>query len=127
MKKGFVCLTSRCISLFSSWAQEFLNEQNNGLDVLVEYLSCAQSDTSYVATEKRAVWSRRVNLTTRDSPPHFCRFDVESVENGGTLSDRPKPVDRSMEDIIKSTGGVGGGGGGHSHGVTRAARALTVR
>uniref|UniRef100_A0A7N8XRS8 Formin-like 1a n=1 Tax=Mastacembelus armatus TaxID=205130 RepID=A0A7N8XRS8_9TELE len=28
------------------WAQEFLNEQNNGLDVLVEYLSHAQSDAS---------------------------------------------------------------------------------
>ncbi|XP_037544693.1 formin-like protein 1 [Nematolebias whitei] len=81
------------------WAQEFLNEQNNGLDVLVEYLSYAQSDSS---------------------------FDVECVENGGTLSDRPKPVDRSMEDIIRSSSGVGGGGS-HSHGVTRAARALTVR
>uniref|UniRef100_A0A8C6NK80 Formin like 1 n=1 Tax=Nothobranchius furzeri TaxID=105023 RepID=A0A8C6NK80_NOTFU len=28
------------------WAQEFLDEQNKGLDVLVEYLSHAQSDTS---------------------------------------------------------------------------------
>uniref|UniRef100_A0A671Y1R5 Formin like 1 n=1 Tax=Sparus aurata TaxID=8175 RepID=A0A671Y1R5_SPAAU len=28
------------------WAQEFLNEQNKGLDVLVEYLSHAQSDVS---------------------------------------------------------------------------------
>lgn len=28
------------------WAQEFLSEQNNGLDVLVEYLSYAQSDAS---------------------------------------------------------------------------------
>lgn len=64
-----------------------------------------------------------VNLTTCDSP-HFCRFDVECVENGGTLSDRPKPADRSMEDIIKSSSGVGGS---HSHGVTKAARALTVR
>ncbi|XP_069381834.1 formin-like protein 1 [Paralichthys olivaceus] len=76
------------------WAQEFLNEQNNGLGVLVEYLSHAQSDVS---------------------------FDVESLENGGTLSDRAKPAERSMEDLTKSSSGS------HSHGMTRAARALTVR
>ncbi|XP_049924343.1 formin-like protein 1 [Epinephelus moara] len=76
------------------WAQEFLNEQNKGLDVLVEYLSHAQSDAS---------------------------FDVESVENGGTLSDRGKPAERSMEDLTKSSSGS------HAHGMTRAARALTVR
>uniref|UniRef100_A0A671Y1K7 Formin like 1 n=1 Tax=Sparus aurata TaxID=8175 RepID=A0A671Y1K7_SPAAU len=29
------------------WAQEFLNEQNKGLDVLVEYLSHAQSDSLF--------------------------------------------------------------------------------
>lgn len=28
------------------WAEEFLNEQNKGLDVLVEYLSHAQSAAS---------------------------------------------------------------------------------
>ncbi|KAM7386996.1 hypothetical protein PAMA_009566 [Pampus argenteus] len=76
------------------WAQEFLNEQNKGLDVLVEYLSHAQSDAS---------------------------FDVESVENGGTVSDRGKPIERSMEDLTRSSGSS------HSHGMTRAARALTVR
>ncbi|PWA17710.1 hypothetical protein CCH79_00008242 [Gambusia affinis] len=76
------------------WAQEFLNEQNKGLDVLVEYLSHAQSDTS---------------------------FDLETVENGGTLSDRQKPAERSMEDLTKNSSG------GHSHGMSRAARALTVR
>ncbi|XP_071327693.1 formin-like protein 1 [Trachinotus anak] len=76
------------------WAQEFLNEQNNGLDVLVEYLSHAQSDAS---------------------------FDVESVENGGTLSEKGKPAERSMEDLTKSSSSS------HSHGMTRAARALTVR
>ncbi|KAM9746575.1 LOW QUALITY PROTEIN: formin-like protein 1 [Menidia menidia] len=76
------------------WAQEFLNEQNKGLDVLVEYLSHAQSDTS---------------------------FEVESVENGGTLSDRQKPAERSMEDLTKSSNSS------HSHGMSRAARALTVR
>uniref|UniRef100_A0A7N8XEA5 Formin-like 1a n=1 Tax=Mastacembelus armatus TaxID=205130 RepID=A0A7N8XEA5_9TELE len=60
------------------WAQEFLNEQNNGLDVLVEYLSHAQSDAS------------------------------------------GKPAERSMEDLTKTPSSS------HSHGVSRAARALTV-
>uniref|UniRef100_A0A668AEM4 Formin like 1 n=1 Tax=Myripristis murdjan TaxID=586833 RepID=A0A668AEM4_9TELE len=76
------------------WAQEFLNEENKGLDVLVEYLSHAQSDAT---------------------------FEVEGVENGGTLSDRGKPTERSMEDLHKSNSSS------HtSHGMTRAARALTV-
>ncbi|XP_028267637.1 formin-like protein 1 [Parambassis ranga] len=76
------------------WAQEFLNEQNKGLDVLVEYLSHAQSDSS---------------------------FDVETVENGGTLTDRGKSAERSMEDLTKSSSSS------PSHGMTRAARALTIR
>ncbi|KAM8723030.1 formin-like protein 1 [Acanthopagrus schlegelii] len=78
------------------WAQEFLNEQNKGLDVLVEYLSHAQSDVS---------------------------FEVESVENGGTLSDKGKPAERSMEDLTSTKSYSSS----HSHGMTRAARALTVR
>uniref|UniRef100_A0A3P8NLY5 Formin-like 1a n=1 Tax=Astatotilapia calliptera TaxID=8154 RepID=A0A3P8NLY5_ASTCA len=59
------------------WAQEFLNEQNKGLDVLVEYLSYAQSDSS------------------------------------------GKSAERSMEDLTKSSSSH------QSHGMTRAARALT--
>ncbi|XP_071240703.1 formin-like protein 1 [Salvelinus alpinus] len=76
------------------WAQEFLNEENQGLDVLVDYLSYAQCDAS---------------------------FDLEGAENGGTLSERGKPVERSMEDLNKSAGSS------PTHGMTRAARALTVR
>uniref|UniRef100_A0A673XDR8 Formin like 1 n=1 Tax=Salmo trutta TaxID=8032 RepID=A0A673XDR8_SALTR len=59
------------------WAQEFLNEENQGLDVLVDYLSYAQCDSS---------------------------FDLEGAENGGTLSERGKPAERSMEDLNKSAG-----------------------
>ncbi|CAN9505508.1 unnamed protein product [Ophioblennius macclurei] len=77
------------------WAQDFLNEQNKGLDVLVEYLSHAQSDT----------W-----------------FEAESVENGSTLSERGKQAERSMEDLSKNPGSSS-----QSHGMSRAARALTVR
>ncbi|XP_042183808.1 formin-like protein 1 [Oncorhynchus tshawytscha] len=76
------------------WAQEFLNEENQGLDVLVDYLSYAQCDAS---------------------------FDLEGAENGGTLSERGKPAERSMEDLNKSAGSS------PTHGMTRAARALTVR
>uniref|UniRef100_A0A673XES0 Formin like 1 n=1 Tax=Salmo trutta TaxID=8032 RepID=A0A673XES0_SALTR len=76
------------------WAQEFLNEENQGLDVLVDYLSYAQCDSS---------------------------FDLEGAENGGTLSERGKPAERSMEDLNKSAGSS------PTHGMTRAARALTVR
>ncbi|KAM9394005.1 formin-like protein 1 [Pholidichthys leucotaenia] len=74
------------------WAQEFLNDQNKGLDTLVEYLSHAQSD----------------------SP-----FEVESMENGGTISDRRKSAERSVEDLTKSPSS--------SQSVSRAARAFTVR
>ncbi|KAJ0057853.1 hypothetical protein NL108_002983, partial [Boleophthalmus pectinirostris] len=76
------------------WAQEFLNEQNKGLDVLVEYLSHAQSDAP---------------------------FDVDTVENGGSISERSRPAERSVEDLTKNSNSS------PSHGVTKAARALTVR
>uniref|UniRef100_A0A8C1ZVI1 Formin-like 1a n=1 Tax=Cyprinus carpio TaxID=7962 RepID=A0A8C1ZVI1_CYPCA len=56
------------------WAQEFLNEENQGLDVLVDYLSYAQSDA----------------------------FEVESVENGGSVSDNRRLSERSVEDLAKN-------------------------
>lgn len=49
------------------------------------------------------------------------RYDVEGCENGGTLSDRGKPAERSMEDLTKSPGSS------QSYGMSRAARALTIR
>ena len=49
------------------------------------------------------------------------RFDtVDSVVNGGPV-ERAKSMDRSLEDLNKS------GSSTHSHGMSRAARALTVR
>lgn len=36
--------------LLSSWVQEFLNEENKGLDVLLEYLAFAQCSVAYVPT-----------------------------------------------------------------------------
>lgn len=49
------------------------------------------------------------------------RFDVDGVENGGTISERNKPAERSVEDLTKSSNSSS------SHGVTKAARAFTVR
>lgn len=36
---SYICFVLSCCS----WAQEFLNEENQGLDVLVDYLSVAHS------------------------------------------------------------------------------------
>uniref|UniRef100_A0A8B9HKQ9 Formin-like 1a n=1 Tax=Astyanax mexicanus TaxID=7994 RepID=A0A8B9HKQ9_ASTMX len=83
--KSMLMLFSISFSVYlSRWAQEFLNEENQGLDVLVEYLSYAQSD------------------------------------NGGSVTDNRRLSERSVEDLTKHTN--------HSptHGMTRAARALTL-
>ncbi|XP_065433729.1 formin-like protein 1 isoform X1 [Chrysemys picta bellii] len=57
------------------WVQEFLNEENKGLDVLLEYLAFAQCAVTY---------------------------NVESADNGSPGSDKGKSPDRSMEDLSKS-------------------------
>lgn len=51
----------------------------------------------------------------------FVRFEVDSVENGSSVSDGRRLSERSVEDLAKNVN--------HSptHGMTRAARALTVR
>uniref|UniRef100_A0A8P4GFY5 Formin-like protein 2 n=1 Tax=Dicentrarchus labrax TaxID=13489 RepID=A0A8P4GFY5_DICLA len=54
------------------WVREFLNEENRGLDVLVEYLSFAQ----YAVT-----------------------FDGEQSETGGEVSSIDSPWSRSIEDL----------------------------
>ncbi|OPJ79668.1 formin-like protein 2 isoform B [Patagioenas fasciata monilis] len=66
------------ISDFSNrWVREFLNEENKGLDVLVEYLSFAQ----YAVT-----------------------FDFESLENNVESSmDKSKPWSRSIEDLHRGS------------------------
>lgn len=50
-----------------------------------------------------------------------CRFEVEPMENGGSVPDNRKLSERSVEDLTKNTM--------HSatQGMTRAARAFTVR
>ncbi|KAM9596213.1 formin-like protein 1 isoform 1-T1 [Trichechus inunguis] len=56
------------------WVQEFLNEENRGLDVLLEYLAFAQCSVTY---------------------------DMESTDNGAPSSEKSKPLDQSVEDLIK--------------------------
>ncbi|KAJ8404276.1 hypothetical protein AAFF_G00340490 [Aldrovandia affinis] len=57
------------------WAQEFLNEENQGLDVLVDYLSFSQC---------------------------VVPSDTESVDNGGLAGG--KSLEKSIEDLAKSSG-----------------------
>ncbi|XP_068023250.1 formin-like protein 1 isoform X2 [Melanerpes formicivorus] len=60
---------------YIGWVQEFLNEENKGLDVLLEYLAFAQCSVAY---------------------------DMESSENGSPGSDKGKGLERSLEDLNKS-------------------------
>ncbi|XP_013913773.1 PREDICTED: formin-like protein 1 isoform X3 [Thamnophis sirtalis] len=57
------------------WVQEFLNEENRGLDVLVDYLAFAQCSVTY---------------------------DMDSTDNGSPGSDKGKALDRSVEDLSRS-------------------------
>uniref|UniRef100_A0A8B9MT82 Formin like 1 n=1 Tax=Accipiter nisus TaxID=211598 RepID=A0A8B9MT82_9AVES len=61
---------------YIGWVQEFLNEENKGLDVLLEYLAFAQCSVAY---------------------------DMESAENGSPGSDKGKGLERSLEDLSKSS------------------------
>ncbi|KAM7067374.1 formin-like protein 1 isoform 4-T4 [Molossus nigricans] len=56
------------------WVQEFLNEENRGLDVLLEYLAFAQCSVTY---------------------------DMESTDNGAPSPEKSKPLEQSVEDLSK--------------------------
>ncbi|XP_056672971.1 formin-like protein 1 isoform X2 [Monodelphis domestica] len=58
------------------WVQEFLNEENQGLDVLLEYLAFAQCSVAY---------------------------DMESTDNGTPSPEKSKPLDQSVEDLGKGS------------------------
>ncbi|XP_069560575.1 formin-like protein 1 isoform X2 [Brachyistius frenatus] len=57
------------------WAEEFLNEENQGLDVLVDYLSVAHNAATY---------------------------DVDALDNGTLPTDKSKNVEKSVEDVSRS-------------------------
>ncbi|KAM6108121.1 LOW QUALITY PROTEIN: formin-like protein 1 [Pterocles gutturalis] len=61
---------------YIGWVQEFLNEENKGLDVLLEFLALAQCSVTH---------------------------DMESAENGSPGSDKGKGLERSLEDLSKSS------------------------
>ncbi|XP_054642397.1 formin-like protein 2 isoform X4 [Dunckerocampus dactyliophorus] len=80
------------------WVREFLNEENKGLDVLVDYLSFAQ----YAVT-----------------------FDGDGVENNpDALLDKTKPWSRSIEDLH---GGSTMSSPLSSNSITRMGRHSTIR
>ncbi|XP_061734959.1 formin-like protein 2 isoform X2 [Nerophis ophidion] len=80
------------------WVREFLNEENKGLDVLVDYLSFAQ----YAVT-----------------------FDGDGGENNSeALIDKTKPWSRSIEDLH---GGSTMSSPLSGNGITRAGRHSTIR
>uniref|UniRef100_A0A2K6EPU9 Formin like 1 n=1 Tax=Propithecus coquereli TaxID=379532 RepID=A0A2K6EPU9_PROCO len=56
------------------WVQEFLNEENRGLDVLLEYLAFAQCSVTY---------------------------DMESTDNGASNPEKNKPLEQSVEDLSR--------------------------
>ncbi|KAM6174990.1 formin-like protein 1 isoform 1-T1 [Erethizon dorsatum] len=56
------------------WVQEFLNEENRGLDVLLEYLAFAQCSVMY---------------------------DMESTDSGEKSPEKSKPLEQSVEDLSK--------------------------
>ncbi|XP_067825184.1 formin-like protein 1 isoform X2 [Heptranchias perlo] len=94
------------------WVQEFLNEENKGLDVLVEYLSFAQCA---VTSFKETAWNFVRSLS------YVERHDMESTDNGGIASEKSKPLDRSVEDLSR-------GNSSPTHGSSRTGgRHLTVR
>ncbi|XP_067869288.1 formin-like protein 1 [Heterodontus francisci] len=94
------------------WVQEFLNEENKGLDVLVEYLSFAQCA---VTSFKETAWNFVRSLS------YVERHDMESTDNGGIASEKSKPLDRSVEDLTR-------GNSSPTHGSSRtSSRHLTVR
>ncbi|XP_041491680.1 formin-like protein 1 isoform X5 [Microtus oregoni] len=57
------------------WVQEFLNEENRGLDVLLEYLAFAQCSVTY---------------------------DMESTDTVASTTEKSKPLDQSVEDLTKA-------------------------
>ncbi|KAG7275713.1 hypothetical protein CRUP_011340, partial [Coryphaenoides rupestris] len=106
------------------WVREFLNEENKGLDVLVEYLSFAQ----YAVTWVREFLNEEnkgldVLVEYLSFAQYAVTFDGDCAENNLENSvDKSKPWSRSIEDFH--------GGGtlpSPGNGLTRAGRHSTIR
>ncbi|XP_042199174.1 LOW QUALITY PROTEIN: formin-like protein 1 [Callorhinchus milii] len=92
------------------WVQEFLNDDNKGLDVLVDYLAFTQSA---VTSFKETAWNFVRSLS------YVERHSSESTDNGSVAPDRSKPLEQSLEDLSKESS--------PTQGSSRAGRHLTVR
>uniref|UniRef100_A0A665VIS2 Formin-like protein 1 n=1 Tax=Echeneis naucrates TaxID=173247 RepID=A0A665VIS2_ECHNA len=60
------------------WAQEFLSEENQGLDVLVDYLSVAHSAVSYVSACSHIHTSR---VVSQKDDVHLCIMCLRAIMN----------------------------------------------
>uniref|UniRef100_A0A8B9HKZ6 Formin-like 1a n=1 Tax=Astyanax mexicanus TaxID=7994 RepID=A0A8B9HKZ6_ASTMX len=63
------------------WAQEFLNEENQGLDVLVEYLSYAQSDAPLTNLAHHRKTMRNARLAGQRDDVHVCIMCLRAIMN----------------------------------------------
>lgn len=118
-----------------SWAQEFLNQENQGLDVLVDYLSVANSAVTYVSAELCFLsppFSQSVlKILTLEGHEKFSlcvtagsashRYDMDAVDNGSLPADKGKNMDKSLEDLSRSASNS------PTHSALKATKAFTVR
>ncbi|OXB56646.1 hypothetical protein ASZ78_003937 [Callipepla squamata] len=104
---------------YIGWVQEFLNEENKGLDVLLEYLAFAQCSVapgcSHMSAGIEVSPCPSISVPTWDT-----RYDMESTENGSPGSEKGKPLEQSVEDLSKSNSSS------PTHGISKV-RHLTVR
>lgn len=109
----FIIITSISVSVVTwlgplplcRWVREFLNEENQGLDVLVEYLSFAQYAVTQVDFFLFSIFLRssvlawlNINTLVKVIVCVF-RFDGEQSESGGELASIDSPWSRSIEDL----------------------------
>uniref|UniRef100_A0A8B9HCQ2 Formin-like 1a n=1 Tax=Astyanax mexicanus TaxID=7994 RepID=A0A8B9HCQ2_ASTMX len=82
MEESMLMLFSISFSVYlSRWAQEFLNEENQGLDVLVEYLSYAQSDFVTLSSSAFGKTMRNARLAGQRDDVHVCIMCLRAIMN----------------------------------------------
>ncbi|XP_077898074.1 formin-like protein 1 isoform X4 [Ictidomys tridecemlineatus] len=89
------------------WVQEFLNEENRGLDVLLEYLAFAQCSVTFSCRSgpPGSFLHPLLKCPLQCWPPsplhRISRYDMESTDNGASNSEKSKPLEQSVEDLSK--------------------------
>uniref|UniRef100_A0A8C3NBC9 Uncharacterized protein n=1 Tax=Geospiza parvula TaxID=87175 RepID=A0A8C3NBC9_GEOPR len=64
---------------YIGWVQEFLNEENKGLDVLLEYLAFAQCSVAYVPSGRKTL--RNSRLVSQKDDVHVCIMCLRAIMN----------------------------------------------